>query len=154
MRVGPVHGWARVRTWPDADPATWLGVPEALLPQVQNLFDSGYVFERLALSPRHAALEVRIPCARGEIYPVAPGIWAWSGTGGRWSRRVAAAVGAAATGPWGCGLGHGDKDDESVVWFPEDRLSAVAQEVGARRRRSTWGQADCYANLAAWSRQS
>lgn len=132
--------WFRVRDWPEKRPGRWLGLEDNQVPRVRNLFDSGLIFERLAIGPTYSALEVRIPCRRGEIYPVSAKIWAWSGTGGRWSRRVSDRCSGTATGPLGTDLHHGTRDDESVIWFPADMVEAVADEVGARRRRSTWRQ--------------
>jgi len=132
------YKWYRVDQWPVSSPGMWLGLPPELLPEVRKCFDSGYVIERHAPSPRFGATEIRIPCRRGEIHPVAPGTWAWSGTGGRWSRRVVRVVGTEATGPWDSSISHGTKDDEAVIWFPSKFLQVVGAETGARKRRSTW----------------
>ena len=137
MREGTFN-WYRVVQWPDSSPGIWLGVKSDLLPEVSNCFDIGFVFESYAPGPRFGDTEIRIPCRRGEIYPVKPGVWAWSGTGGRWSRRVVQAIGPEASGPWGNGIIHGTKDDEAVIWFPSKSIDEVGIEVGARMRRSTW----------------
>jgi len=72
------------------------------------------------------------------MFPVGGDKWAWCGPGGHWSKRIAKVIGVAAVGPFGSGLQHGTKNDESVVWFKDDLFQAVAQVVQARRRRSTW----------------
>lgn len=130
--------WLRVRNWPTENPARRLGVPESLLSSVRNFYDSGLIFERLAPSPDSHASEVRIACRRGEIYPVTIGTWAWAGPCRRWISGIIEAAGPAATGPFGTGVSKGTGADEMVLWFPEHRLSAVADAAKATRRRSTW----------------
>jgi hypothetical protein len=137
--MAPCPAWQYVRILPEANPEDWLGVPVAELPQVRNRYTLGFRIERLAISPRHSATEVCIPCKKGEISPVDVGWWAWSGRPGNLYRRLVEAAGPEATGPFGNGLSASVKrSDEAQVWFPDNRFDLVAEVMGARRRNSNW----------------
>ena len=135
------YSWRPVTAWPSRDSVSWLGLPLDMVPVVQRRFFQGFVFERLTIGPGFRSEEVRIPCRRGEIFPVGGGKWAWCGPGGFWSRRIAGAAGGSASGPFATSATHGTRNDESVIWFKDGFLEPVATAAGARRRRSTWTQA-------------
>jgi|GEM_PF-3977858 len=131
--------WQVVKSWPESNPAGWLGLDPGLLPQCRSSYGNGYKFERLAPSPRSSGLEVRIVCQKGEIYPYSPGWWAWCGQPKNIYKKVVQAAGGMAQGMGGSALPDSlERDEEAVICFPDETMEHVARAVGARRRRSDW----------------
>ena len=132
--------WRTLPKWPVRDPATWLGIPADMVAECRERHNSGYLFERLTCGRGSRSTEVRIPCKRGELYPVGDGRWGWSGPWWRYARRLRLAAGPACTGPFGTGVLLGGEGSEFVIWFPADRLDAVAKVVRAKRRSALRGR--------------
>ena len=106
--------------------------------KMEDLFEScRYRVQALRDKRKGAALEYRIPCKYGDVYPVSADLsdtrtWGWSGQSRVIGRRVAGAMGEDGSGPFGGPL---ILDVEQVIWFPERRVEEVLAIVGGRHRR-------------------
>ena len=91
-----------------------------------------YRVEGLRIGPAGKAVEYRIPCKYGSIYPCGNKSWGWCGENPIIAKRLIRVLGDAAGGP----VSRPVLGEEQVVWFNESRLDEVLAVTKARSRRT------------------